>query len=147
MMEYKGYLGCSEVNEETGLIFGEVIGLRDVITYQGRTADEARESFKESIDLYLETCAAEGFDPDKPYSGHLLIRTKASVHRILVSLAKSRGVSLNTLTDRILTKVARKASISTCAVGNTKRGKVANTATRKIAAMTPPGRREKRKKV
>jgi predicted HicB family RNase H-like nuclease len=53
MMKYKGYVGISEVDEDSGLIFGEVVGLRDVVTYQGRTADEARKSFTESIDLYL----------------------------------------------------------------------------------------------
>jgi len=150
MMEYKGYVGCSLVNEETGLIFGEVMGLRDVITYQGRTADEARKSFDESIELYFNTCGEEGIDPDKPYSGKLLVRTKSSVHRALAFLARSRGMSLNTLADRILTRAVRKASISFSASisrtsGSTK-GPKATTSTKRLAKTAPEDRPRKRKK-
>ncbi|HEV3165124.1 MAG TPA: type II toxin-antitoxin system HicB family antitoxin [Isosphaeraceae bacterium] len=110
MMNYKGYIGHSEVDESTGLIFGEVFGLRDVITYQGRTVDEARQSFVESIDLYLQTCAEEGLKPDKPFSGKMLVRTKPEVHRALAAQAKAEGKSLNQLTTRVLTKAARRFS-------------------------------------
>jgi predicted HicB family RNase H-like nuclease len=132
MMEYKGYVGRSEVNEEAGLIFGEVIGLRDVITYQGKTTEEARRSFEESIDLYLETCAEEGIDPDKPYSGNLLIRTKAPIHRALVALAKTRGQSLNTLIDSILSKAVRKARTPSPSLVSGKTAKLKATSLRDV---------------
>ena len=32
MMEYKGYIGKVEIDDEVGILYGEVINVRDVIT-------------------------------------------------------------------------------------------------------------------
>ncbi len=59
MFVYKGYVGVVEY-DSTGKIFtGEVPGLADVITFQGRTSEELTASFHESIDLYQEMCAED----------------------------------------------------------------------------------------
>ena len=47
MMEYKGYVGVAEVDDEAGFIFGRVLGLRDVITFQGETVAEVRRAFQD----------------------------------------------------------------------------------------------------
>ena len=39
MMEYKGYIGKVEVDDEAGILHGEVINIRDVVTFEGRTGD------------------------------------------------------------------------------------------------------------
>jgi predicted HicB family RNase H-like nuclease len=135
MMRYKGYLGSSKVNEKEGLIFGEVMGLRDVVTYQGRTIEEARRAFQESIDLYLETCAEEGIDPDKPFSGKLLIRTEPKVHRALAFCAKARGLSINTFAEQVLIKAIRKM-----AAPKRLAGKAPEERTKPEAAPVPEGR-------
>ncbi len=36
-MEYKGYLGQVEYDDDAGIFHGEVMNLRDVITFQGET--------------------------------------------------------------------------------------------------------------
>ena len=56
MMEYKNYTGIVEYDTDGRIFTGEVIGLRDVVTFQGRTPDELEDSFRESIDFYLEMC-------------------------------------------------------------------------------------------
>jgi predicted HicB family RNase H-like nuclease len=60
MLAYKNYSGIVEYDEAGKIFTGEVIGLRDVITFQGRTADELEGSFREAIDFYLEMCEVEG---------------------------------------------------------------------------------------
>ena len=52
-MQYKGYAGRIEIDEDAGIIFGQVMGLRDVIAFQGKTVEEARKALKESVDEYL----------------------------------------------------------------------------------------------
>ena len=74
MMEYKGYIGKVEVDDEAGILHGEVINLRDVITFEGETVDELRLAFKESIDDYLEFCVERGEEPEKPFSGKFIVR-------------------------------------------------------------------------
>ena len=56
MMEYKGYLGKADYDYEAKIFHGEVIGLKDVITFQGRTVDELEQAFKDSINDYLAWC-------------------------------------------------------------------------------------------
>lgn len=46
-----------EVEEDSGILFGRVIGLRDVITFQGTSVAEVTQAFHDSIDEYLEFCA------------------------------------------------------------------------------------------
>ena len=39
---------------------GEIANLRDVITFQGRSVDELRQAFVDSIDDYLSWCDERG---------------------------------------------------------------------------------------
>jgi predicted HicB family RNase H-like nuclease len=95
MMKYKGY-GCTvRFDDEADIFHGEVTGLRDVITFQGRTVDELKGAFRESVDDYLEFCASRGEEPDKPYSGRFLLRVDPELHRKLVELSSDEGESLN----------------------------------------------------
>jgi predicted HicB family RNase H-like nuclease len=69
MMEYKGYLGKVTYDEKAHLLHGDVIGLRAVITFQGKNVDELEKAFKDSIDDYIEWCEARGTNPEKAFSG------------------------------------------------------------------------------
>ncbi len=95
MMTYQGYRGAVRFDDEAGIFHGEVMGVRDVVTFQGRTVDEIKTAFHESVDDYLEFCASRGEAPDKPYSGRFLLRVEPSLHRRLVELSVEEGESLN----------------------------------------------------
>ena len=81
MMEYKGYFAKVEFDDETDIFHGEVINLRDVVTFQGQIVDELHQSFRDSIDDYLEFCAERGEEPDKPYSGKFMVRVEPELHK------------------------------------------------------------------
>lgn len=66
MLEYKGYTGTTEFDDEAGIFHGEVTLTRDVITFQGTSVDELRQAFRDSIDGYLEWCAERGEVAEKP---------------------------------------------------------------------------------
>lgn len=95
MMNHKGYSGSVRFDDEAGIFHGEVIGLRDVVTFQGTTVDELLQSFRDSVDDYLEFCDERGEEPDKPFSGKFLLRLDPQLHRRLVELSASEGESLN----------------------------------------------------
>ena len=62
-MRYKGYeTGSIEFNG--GVFSGVVVGLRDVIHFEGSTTDELTASFQASIDEYLALCAERGEKPE-----------------------------------------------------------------------------------
>jgi predicted HicB family RNase H-like nuclease len=64
-MRYKGYQSKIELDEEAGVFHGEVINTRDVITFQGASAEELKQAFEKSVDDYLEFCASRGEAPEK----------------------------------------------------------------------------------
>jgi predicted HicB family RNase H-like nuclease len=101
-MKYKGYTGIVELDEEAGVLLGRVIGLRDVITFQGESVPEVRQAFHDSVDDYLEFCESRGESPEKPYSGHFVLRVPAQLHRALAKEAEERQLSLNALVEETL---------------------------------------------
>jgi predicted HicB family RNase H-like nuclease len=107
MMEYKGYFAKVEFDDEANIFHGEVINLRDVITFEGETVDELRKAFNDSIDDYLEFCAERGEDPEKPYSGKFLVRVGPELHKNIVIQARKNGKSLNAWVHDALHKVVK----------------------------------------
>jgi predicted HicB family RNase H-like nuclease len=103
-MKYKGYTGIAEFDEDSGVIFGHVIGLRDVITFQGESVTEVTQAFRESVDDYLEFCESRGESPEKPFSGQFVVRIDPATHRALSHAAELEGASLNSLVETILRK-------------------------------------------
>lgn len=94
MLRYKGYTGHVEFDDEAGLFHGEVIDLRDAVTFQGTSVEELEAPFRGSVDD-LEFCEERGEEPDKPFSGRLMLRLSPRLHREVYTRARREGKSLN----------------------------------------------------
>ena len=106
MMDYKGYVGMVEFDDEADIFHGEVVNLRDVITFQGRSVDELRRAFEESVDDYLAWCAERGKQPDRPFSGKFVVRLDPQTRRSISAAAQKAGMSLNTWVKQNLAAAA-----------------------------------------
>ncbi|EAZ88120.1 type II toxin-antitoxin system HicB family antitoxin [Crocosphaera chwakensis] len=95
-MKYKGYEAMVSVDDEQGIFHGEVINIRDVITFQGQSFSELKQAFIESVEDYLEFCAQREEEPDKPFSGRFVVRIDPELHKQIYIKAKQEGKSLNT---------------------------------------------------
>lgn len=96
MMEYRGYIGKVEVDGDE--FYGTVVNLhRDHVDFRGKTIDEVRQAFYDSIDFYLAGCAKDGEDPEKPFSGKFVVRLPPITHRRASTLARIKDQSLNTI--------------------------------------------------
>ena len=95
MMEYKGYIGKVEFDDEAAIFHGEVINTRDVITFQGESVSELTQAFHVSVDDYLAFCNERGEAPDKPFSGQFVTRISPELHRQVNVAAVVSGKSLN----------------------------------------------------
>ena len=102
MMEYKGYIGKVDLDSEAGIFHGEVINIRDVITFEGRSVEELQKAFIDSIEDYLAFCAARGEDPEKPFSGKFVIRLSPELHRKAFIKARLSDKSLNSWVSEVL---------------------------------------------
>jgi len=94
-LEYKEYLARVEIDLDAGILHGEVINLRDVITFQATSIDQLRQEFANSVEDYLAFCAQRGQEPDRPYSGNTLLRMPPEVHRAVATCAARAGLSIN----------------------------------------------------
>ncbi|MDH3208515.1 MAG: type II toxin-antitoxin system HicB family antitoxin [Gemmatimonadota bacterium] len=108
MIEYKGYTGVFEYDPSVGAFHGRVVGLQDVVTFEGRSVDELRREMEESVEDYLELCEEVGKDPERPYRGEFLVRTTPEVHRAVATAAEAEGMSLNAWVETAITAVARR---------------------------------------
>jgi predicted HicB family RNase H-like nuclease len=95
MLTYKGYTGHVEFDEEAGLFHGEILDTRDVVTFQGTSVEDLIQAFRDSIDDYLDYCKERGEQPDKPFSGRLMLRVSPDLHRQVSVKATRAGKSLN----------------------------------------------------
>jgi len=111
MMKYKTYIGRVEYDDEAKIFHGEVVGLKDIITFQGTSVEELEQSFKDSIDDYLVFCKARGEKPEKPFSGTFNVRLSPDLHAKLVLNAHMMGVSLNNYIKHTLTQVVQHTAM------------------------------------
>ena len=95
MMEYKGYICHVEFDDDAEIFHGEVINTRDVITFQGKSVEEIKQAFRDSVEDYLEYCAKLGQEPEKPFTGKFMLRIPPDLHRKIYVAAKQSGESIN----------------------------------------------------
>lgn len=94
MLTHKGYTAHIEFDDEAGLFHGEVL--------EGTSVQELIQAFHESVDDYLEYCEERGEEPDKPFSGRLMLRVSPELHRHVSVQAHREGKSLNRwIVDRL----------------------------------------------
>jgi predicted HicB family RNase H-like nuclease len=105
-LKYKGYTAQVEIDGDLEILFGRVIDIAHVITFQGATVPEVRQAFHDSVDDYLAFCREIGEQPDKAYSGKLPFRTTPANHRKIVLAAKAQGKSVNRWMIDILVQAA-----------------------------------------
>ena len=100
LLEYKGYHGTVEYSAEDNILFGSVIGIRSLISYEGQSTDELKADFEGAVDEYLELCAEKGISPEKEYKGSLNIRISPEAHRKASLVAIAENISLNQFIER-----------------------------------------------
>ena len=102
-LHYKGYTGSVDYSEEDRCFFGKVIGLHDsCITFEGDSVDSLTKDFQDGIEDYLAYCKEEGFEPEKPRSGKLIVRISPDMHSTAASCAAKQGISLNEFSSRAI---------------------------------------------
>lgn len=95
MMEYQGYVAKVEFDEDADLFHGEVINLRDVVTFQGKSVSELRKAMRDSVEDYLAFCEERNEEPEKPFSGRVLVRIDPELHREIYLRSREEDKSLN----------------------------------------------------
>lgn len=97
MFEHKGYKGSiTTVDKDASLFHGRVVGIQDVVTFEGKGVADLVKAFRDSVDDYLAFCAERKETPEKPFSGRFVLRMPPELHRLVSEAASQDDVSLNT---------------------------------------------------
>ena len=94
-MNYKGYVAKVEFDPEDHIFVGHIIGIRDVVGFHGESVATLETAFREAVDSYLVACKKLGQEPNKPYSGNLMLRVPAEIHAAVAAAAEASGKSIN----------------------------------------------------
>ncbi|HSW69182.1 MAG TPA: type II toxin-antitoxin system HicB family antitoxin [Gammaproteobacteria bacterium] len=103
-MNYKGYAARIEYSNEDDCFVGHIAGINDVIGFHGNSVLELHAAFEEAVDDYLSACQKIGKQPQKPYSGNVMLRLPPELHAKVAILAEAHGKSLNSWVLEILAK-------------------------------------------
>ena len=102
MIEYKGYMARVEFDDEAGIFHGEVINIRDVITFHGKSVDELRQALEDSVEDYFDFCTQRGEEPEKPFSGRFTLKLSPEQHRKVILAAERAGKGVDTWIAELL---------------------------------------------
>jgi len=109
-MHYKGYSARIEYDDLDRIFVGHLIGLQDIIVFHGASVEELQTAMQESVDDYLAACEKLGQMPQKPGSGHLMIRIPPELHSASLTAAQTAGVSLNQWITQTLQQATHDAA-------------------------------------
>ncbi|MBC8183498.1 type II toxin-antitoxin system HicB family antitoxin [candidate division KSB1 bacterium] len=95
MLKHNGYTGHVEFDDEADIFHSEVLDTRDVITFQGKTVENIKTAFRESIDDYLDFCASRGKNPNTSFSGKLMVKMNPELHHKIYHKAIKSAKNFN----------------------------------------------------
>lgn len=101
-IEYKGYKGSCEPDIENDSLFGKILFINDLITYEATTIAQLKQEFQLAVDGYLDMCKRIGRNPQQPYSGQFNVRVGDDLHRRAAIRAQKENLKLNAIVVRAL---------------------------------------------
>jgi predicted HicB family RNase H-like nuclease len=100
-LKYKGYTGTVLFDADDSIFHGRLMGITDMITFEGTSVKELEEDFRSSVDEYLATCKRMRREPEKPFSGRFMVRVPAELHCAIALAAKKERKSINAWITKI----------------------------------------------
>ena len=64
VMKYKGFVGKAEFDDDARLFHGEIVNIRDVITFHCESSEESMREFQTSVDDGLVFVETRGESPE-----------------------------------------------------------------------------------
>lgn len=108
-LEHKGYSGSIEYSSEDGVLYGKVLGIKSLISFEGKSGRELEEDFIHAVDDYIDSCTSQGKSPEKPFKGSFNVRIPSELHAKAAILAMKNQMSLNGfVTESIREMVSKK---------------------------------------
>lgn len=102
LLSYKNYNGTVEYSKEDRCLFGKVVGIKSLLSYEGNSVQELENDFENVIDEYLDDCEERNVEPELPFKGVFNVRISPELHRNLAVYALENGKSLNAAVEEAI---------------------------------------------
>jgi predicted HicB family RNase H-like nuclease len=109
-LQHKGYDGSVLYSAEDRLLHGRILGIRDMVSYEGTDVTSLEENFKAAIDEYLAFCSVEGKTPDTPFKGSFNVRLSQDLHKRAALFAEEHNRKLNAVINDALREFLAKSA-------------------------------------
>lgn len=109
-MNYKDYIGTVEYSSEDDCLYGKVLGVKGLMSYEGQSIKELKEDFHHAVDEYLDLCEQKGKTPQKSFKGSFNVRVTPELHRMATIRADEKNISLNTFVAMALENAVNACS-------------------------------------
>ena len=96
-----------EYSKEDSCLYGKVIGIKSLLSYEGDSVQESKQDFQNVIDEYLEDCKVRNVEPEQPYKGTFNVRISPELHRNIAIYAIEHGKSLNAAVEEAIGNMVR----------------------------------------
>ncbi len=110
VMRWKGHQAQVRFDADEGMFVGRLAGINDVVGFHADSVAGLAAAFEAAVTDYLAACRWSGKEPEKRYSGRLMVRISPMVHAEAALAAQLRGVSLNQWVEAVMYEAARKES-------------------------------------
>lgn len=111
-LKFEGYHGMvTEIDFESGMIHGEVLLTKDVVSFKAINIKDLVKEFKASVIDYLEFCREDGVAPDKPLKGEVLVRCGEEIQAEIIKLIASKKLVGKKISQNDWCKEAFKAQL------------------------------------
>ncbi len=102
LLSYKNYNGTVEYSKEDDCLFGKVVGIKSLLSYEGDSIRELEQDFQNVIDEYLDDCKERNVKPEQPYKGTFNVRISPELHRDIAVYAIEHGKTLNAAVEEAI---------------------------------------------
>lgn len=105
---FKDFVGAVHFSAEDQVFFGKIVGIDDLVTFEGDTVKELNHAFEEAVEDYIELCQETGKEAFKTLKGSFNVRIQPELHSKIYVQSLLSGKTLNQFVKEALEeKVSR----------------------------------------
>lgn len=102
VLEYKGFIGSVDISLEDNILYGKILYINGLITYEANTPNELKAEFESAVDDYIEFCQEQGLEASKSFNGKFNVRISPEIHKKASLLATKQDLSLNAFVSKAI---------------------------------------------
>ena len=111
IIQHKDYYATIHFSSEDEVFYGKILGINDLVTFEGESVKELKKEFKNAIEDYLQTCKELNKSPEKTYKGSFNVRVSPDLHREAAFTALQKNVTLNDFVKKAINYAIKHTDI------------------------------------